>query len=528
MKDKIKQIKFIDKVLLPIFGIKSVTDYETIISYKQIKNDQNIIVKLNKAMNIFKKIFPVRDFNLHKYDNKIKTSLQAFSILKKCLQMCNVMYELVTIKRVVHLRLIEKNILLENYIKNMQNSDIRNSNTKSYTPPLRKGKKVITQEDYLQNIKGTTNYEIFLRSDSPMLQRETGKIRICLTSLGINCPCTSIKLSFKKIDDMMNISLKGKYFIEVDSIKLFEGNFNANTNLLSYGNGSDLQEMGIFPFEKTLNTNFYLQCDFDEPLIEDEEITYFNLTVTRAILKKKFQKMRKLEIEFTINDDKFFICHGLIRKILPPQSVTTHEPKAFFKTEETVRNDLKYCKIISENTKNHKNTIDYEPLECLMCLLDRKADVLYYESVKMVKQKYYLIDDNKLVIRHRFSSSFDAVSNIKIILGVEIKGMSIRSYGKEITYHDYILNDGVYEILDFDLDNHLVLCGPLRSSPVHLEIVIPLKDNDLSYILKKLAKITVECNNIFYKQELRREKIGTREGELFDFGLWKWKNYLSN
>ena len=112
MKIKQEQIEFVDKILLPIFGISSVIDYESSISVKIIKENKTIIDKLNNNINKLKIIFPVREFSLHKSDNNIKTPAQAFGLLKKCLLLCNILFELVQQNRITFLRLIKDNIIL--------------------------------------------------------------------------------------------------------------------------------------------------------------------------------------------------------------------------------------------------------------------------------------------------------------------------------------------------------------------------------------------------------------------------------
>ena len=54
MKTKIKQIEFVDQILLPIFGIKSVIDYSTKISSRDI--NKQILTKLNNILDEIKEI----------------------------------------------------------------------------------------------------------------------------------------------------------------------------------------------------------------------------------------------------------------------------------------------------------------------------------------------------------------------------------------------------------------------------------------------------------------------------------------
>lgn len=45
MKSKINQIKFLDMKLLPIYGFKSINDYETKISEDSLATDQDLLIK---------------------------------------------------------------------------------------------------------------------------------------------------------------------------------------------------------------------------------------------------------------------------------------------------------------------------------------------------------------------------------------------------------------------------------------------------------------------------------------------------
>lgn len=113
MKSLEEQIKFIDTLLLPLFGIKNIIDYQNLIDTTKL----NTIIDLNKINEIlseFRKIFPVKNFNLHKTNYKITTHEQAFNLLKKCLDSTNVQYDL----NKTGLRLIPTNNILQKYIQN--------------------------------------------------------------------------------------------------------------------------------------------------------------------------------------------------------------------------------------------------------------------------------------------------------------------------------------------------------------------------------------------------------------------------
>lgn len=117
MKYTIKHYEFIDRKLLPIFGIKSICDYQTTISYDDLSKKADFLDNLNNIISELKNLFTVREFSLHKYGNKIKTVQQAIGIFKKCLQLLNVNFTIETKKNIKYMCLTENNILLNEYIK---------------------------------------------------------------------------------------------------------------------------------------------------------------------------------------------------------------------------------------------------------------------------------------------------------------------------------------------------------------------------------------------------------------------------
>jgi hypothetical protein len=125
MKSLDKQIKFIDTKLLPLFGIKNVIDYKTIIYLHEFDIKKDFLEKLNNIITEFKETFAVKNFNLHKTDYKIKSNSQAFNLLKKCLEITSIQHEIGIKKKKKYLRLISENNILNKYIKTMNSSEIR-------------------------------------------------------------------------------------------------------------------------------------------------------------------------------------------------------------------------------------------------------------------------------------------------------------------------------------------------------------------------------------------------------------------
>jgi hypothetical protein len=123
MKSLEEQIAFVDKKILPLFGIKSIIDYD---STFEITSDIDLI-SFNTLISEFRKVFPVKEFSLHKTKYVIETSNQALCILKKCMELIQLPFTIDTLIKnkmsFKQLRLIQTNVILYKYIQKM--SEIR-------------------------------------------------------------------------------------------------------------------------------------------------------------------------------------------------------------------------------------------------------------------------------------------------------------------------------------------------------------------------------------------------------------------
>jgi len=116
MKSKEKQLQFIDNVLLPAYGISSIIDYETKLNVNKINSA--MINNINKTIIELKKVYPIKSFNLNKTNGKVNNTEQAIGLLKRCLSLSVVPFEIITEKKSSYLRLISRNNLLDKYINN--------------------------------------------------------------------------------------------------------------------------------------------------------------------------------------------------------------------------------------------------------------------------------------------------------------------------------------------------------------------------------------------------------------------------
>lgn len=162
MKSLEKQIEFIDKKVLPIYGVKNIKDYQKNICIDEINN--TVLMKLNIIMQEFRDIFPVKDFSLHKTNYLIKTFDHAFNFLKKMLDISCVPYEIDKNTGKKMLRLLPENKILIKYIYNMEKTsdirDILDKTSKYINTGLNKYSGKYTHDDLIQNIKKKYDMDI--------------------------------------------------------------------------------------------------------------------------------------------------------------------------------------------------------------------------------------------------------------------------------------------------------------------------------------------------------------------------------
>ncbi len=123
MKNLRDQIEFIDKKLIVLFGFKGIVDYVHSISLTDVDTIKLDLVKLNDLIPEFRKIFHAKNFSLHKTDYKIQTEVQAVCLLKTCLEVTSIPFDVSIKKNKRTLRLISKNNVLEDYINTLKMSE---------------------------------------------------------------------------------------------------------------------------------------------------------------------------------------------------------------------------------------------------------------------------------------------------------------------------------------------------------------------------------------------------------------------
>ncbi len=214
MKSLELQIEFIDKKLLCVYGFKNIMDYSHTICISGTDLTPIDLNKLNGLIDEFRKIFPAKNFSLHKTEYKILTASQAFCLLKTCFDIASIPYDVSFKKKKRYLRLISKNNILDKYINTLkmaengtfeENANLHKFETntkKNYYKEIKNieefefgGNKfktkftTITKEQLNNNIKKITEFEYYL-SPKKILKYEpksnSAYIELNLNDYGLN------------------------------------------------------------------------------------------------------------------------------------------------------------------------------------------------------------------------------------------------------------------------------------------------------------------------------------------------------
>lgn len=186
MKDLESQISFIDTKLIQLFGIKSLSDYNTVVYLDEITKTLDI-KKINNVLPELKEVFPVKDFNFHKTENKIISAKHALNVLKTCFDIAMIPYEYNHNKKRKYLRLISSNIVLYKYIMQNQKETSEKRTIGEYIQTITNVGEishhtVIKNVDLVNNIKKEHTVEFFFGLDT-IYDTRCDEIRIALTSL---------------------------------------------------------------------------------------------------------------------------------------------------------------------------------------------------------------------------------------------------------------------------------------------------------------------------------------------------------
>ena len=408
MKNKLLQIKFVDKQLLPLFGIQSIIDYNSKISLNDIKKNINILNQLNNIMNTIKLLFSIKEFNLHKTDYIIKTYTQAYALFKKCLLICNINFEIISFDKINYVRLIKKNILLKNYINTIKMSDVREL---SKIPTKSENFKVIKYQEFLINIKKENLFTYYLPMNKMHHCDDKSELSFFLNNF-INCDFKGLSIDFISDNNIIsNEYLKqniygSNYNIIMNGYIIYESVLIANKNLFP-----DV----ILPFSLNKYSQIKIVIFSKIPFLLLKNILTVKLTVTRVIFKKKLlSKFTKnnLLLKIPFNNNYLIFKNGIF---------------GFFENSISLNNE--------ENVKgNFINILDYTCFrineirfdknyghKCLSALIQNNCDFVFCNIIDCpINSTFYTFDNDIYTFKHIFIRNGDAIDNIIIKFPFEI------------------------------------------------------------------------------------------------------------
>lgn len=499
MKELFKQIEFLDLKLLPVFGIKSIIDYSTYTYINNIKRNTDFLDNINKLVTELKEKFPARELNLHKTDNKVKTHLQAFGILKKCLTIANVLFELKNKKNTVYLRLIQKNHILDEYIKTKEMSDIPNSFIFNDSSESVNFSKKIGYEEMVTNIKKyeekAVYYPLF------MLTNNDGVVKIPDIKF-LRMDLSGVKIDFvsKQIDgvDLYNEELIDKLF--------YNQSYSIKFNDKEYYSKILEKDQNILP-DVILPTRMcnYVSISIEFSCSQYEEFkdtVVVKLTVERPIFKKAMDKTLSLttaEIDIPSKNESVGIKFksglvGFDKKENPVNHTS------YFSSGEFEFNGYKSVKIDKDilHNANLNESNDDSFTQCAFMGLCVGYDCATFTNCpRIIKPIFWHIDNGRIVLEISLVLSCDKISDIKFDLGADnnVEPCDIEIFGVPVEFYIFGKTVG---ITDHDINNQI-----LRNPRGHnqIKLWLPMSCD----ILKIVKNIKVQLTQYFYSQEIRRE-----------------------
>jgi len=401
----LQQIKFVDK-LLYILDINGVTDYNTMVTHKNITDTQ--IELINGIMDDFKKYFPTKGFNLKRKNYKIDSQMLVISFLKNCLGHIGVNFDTIRVKNISYVRLRGMNKLLYNYI-NLGMSDIVQKQ----------------MEDIIQN---TDQYQ----EDGPKVENDT------ITA------SDSLRI-FRKITDK-------KLCFRVDSLDLFL--VNGYVHKLSLIN---------LPNKYTYKIFFNEMDGIKSKLIDGYQTFIFNdpkINILRDIINPRTHPFKNQFINFTrfntvkidvINDDpydNFHIYNPITKKFLMDEYIvrTISFNEYGIKKENEVIFHPNHTYKLNQHHLVERVTVDRNGSKMVLCdtilkeLLPHGKEYTF-DAPDLVPFRDIFHENSSMVIYYRDYASilektleFSRISHVYIIS--DVKEEAPNSIMCEIVYHN--------------------------------------------------------------------------------------------
>jgi hypothetical protein len=298
VKSRDKQIEILDRIILPVYGFQNVRDYDYVLTTQTLDTIEDLMVHVDHLIPIIKQYFPVKNFNFHKTQNHVIDHQQAFSILKKCLEIAGVPYELSYCtqqgQKIKQLRLFREKISkIHIYNKTMEKSSGRTSVSFGKTfEQISTGQPVIEDFETLPELAIMSDKNlstgIYIDHIKNLTQWQTKTYLIPLETCVVDCQHYSrAKISSDEYDFlhgwMKSLTIK----LESENSETTHNNYDLRVGgqlIYSHSLGDDnlLPYESIIPFGLTAYHDWEIELLLDASIYPQRASINLSLTVVLA------------------------------------------------------------------------------------------------------------------------------------------------------------------------------------------------------------------------------------------------------
>jgi len=457
MKQLINQIEFVDKKLLPLFGIQNIYDYKTVICLQEFDKIVNLVENLNNILDQFKEVFPIKNFNLHKTNNKIISNNHAFNFLKKCLETAVVPFYVFNDNNNKYMRLISLNKTLYNYIfENKKMSEKRNNvvinqieNNVKINGPDGSGElenknhiNIITGDQLIQCIKKEHEYNFSVKSKYLFKDYKIKKFKIDPIDFDLSDKVIkSFQISLRSLQKNNHNILTQEYIDHIFMNSYYEiliGGNKIYDNVFTNGNDIMPKNMLLmFELLKFHDVSINIFNDIDDVnkildlIIFDFKIIYVDFY--EKIIKSFVNENNMIEFMIQKNNliNIFQIYMGLGKLLFA--TYVTQQAYDDYKSKNKLSNYVDFEQLLKPNININKISGDQ-----IMQNIEKE-----YEYNFFIKPKDLFSNDN-IIINPK---NYDLLD--KIIKSFKITFKSVQKNNHNILTQEYIdnlLKNSCYEI----------------------------------------------------------------------------------
>lgn len=112
-----KQIEFLDKTILPIYGIKNIIDYTTEIDTRLLQENKTFLSNITEKVPEIKKLFKTSTMGLDRKGGKVDTEQYALALLKNMCKQARILFDITKYKNKFTFALTPENLILKAYIR---------------------------------------------------------------------------------------------------------------------------------------------------------------------------------------------------------------------------------------------------------------------------------------------------------------------------------------------------------------------------------------------------------------------------